>query len=93
MVTGRATLLRRQFVRNAMLHTFSFIAVLVVSTGTAWAQSGIPHTPAEEKACRDDAHRFCKNVLFDEFQVASCLQEHRNRVSHACRTALQGHAR
>jgi hypothetical protein len=25
--------------------------------------------------------------------VASCLQEHRNRVSHACRTALQGHAR
>jgi len=76
-----------------MLRTFSFIAVLVVSTGTAWAQSGIPHTPAEEKTCRDDAHRFCKNVLSDEFQVASCLQEHRNRVSHACRTALQGHAR
>jgi len=57
-----------------MLHTFSFIAVLVVSTGTAWAQSGIPHTPAEEKACRDDAHRFCKNVLSDEFQVASACK-------------------
>jgi len=47
------------FVRNAMLHVLSLLAVLLVGTGSAWAQSGIPHTPAEEKACRDDAHRFC----------------------------------
>ena len=93
MVTDRAMLLRLIFVRNAMLHTLSLLAVLLVGTGTAWAQSGIPHTPAEEKACRGDAHRFCKDVLSDEFQVASCLQENRNRVSQGCRTVLQSHKR
>ncbi len=76
-----------------MLHILSLLAVLLVAAGPALAQSTLPHTPAEEKACRGDAHRFCKDVLSDEFQVASCLQEHRNRVSHACRMALQGHAR
>jgi Cysteine rich repeat len=91
MVTAARGSSALTFVRNAMLHALGFLAVFIVSTGTAWAQSGMPHTPAEEKACRDDAHRFCKDVLSDEFQVASCLQEHRNRVSHACRTVLQGH--
>ncbi len=76
-----------------MLHVLSLLAILLVEAGPAFAQSTLPHTAAEEKACRGDAHRFCKDVLSDEFQVASCLQEHRNRVSHACRTALQGHAR
>jgi hypothetical protein len=76
-----------------MLHTLGFLAVLLVGTSTAWAQSGIPHTPAEERACRGDAHRFCKDVLSDEFQVASCLQENRGRVSQACRTAMQSHKR
>jgi hypothetical protein len=76
-----------------MLHTLGFLAVLLVGTGTAWAQGGMQHTPAEERACRGDAHRFCKDVLSDEFQVASCLQEHRGRVSPACRTVLESHKR
>jgi hypothetical protein len=76
-----------------MLHALCFLTALLLGTGAAFAQNTLPHTPAEERACRDDAHRFCKDVLSDEFQVASCLQEHRNRVSHACRSALQGHAR
>ena len=76
-----------------MLHILSPLIVLIVGAGPALAQSTLPHTPAEEKACRGDAHRFCKDVLSDEFQVASCLQEHRNRVSQTCRMALQGHAR
>jgi Cysteine rich repeat len=76
-----------------MLHALCFLTALLLGTGAAFAQNTLPHTPAEERACRDDAHRFCKDVLSDEFQVASCVQEHRNRVSHACRSALQGHAR
>ena len=74
-----------------MLHALGLFAVLLVGTGTAWAQSGMPHTPAEERACRGDAHRFCKDVLSDEFQVASCLQEHRDRVSRACRAVMDSH--
>ena len=74
---------------------FLLIAVLAVSSGFARAENapqlGPPHTTAEERACKGDAHRFCKDVLTDEFQVASCLQEHRDRVSHACRAVLEGH--
>jgi Cysteine rich repeat len=77
-------------VRNIMVRILGLLAVLVAGSGTAWAQGGLAHTPAEERACRGDAHRFCKDVLSDEFQVASCLQEHRAHVSSACRTVLQG---
>jgi hypothetical protein len=73
-----------------MVHTLCLVIVLIGS-GAAWAQSGPPHSAAEERACRGDAHRLCKDVLNDEFQVASCLQEHRDRVSRACRAVMEGH--
>jgi Cysteine rich repeat len=76
-----------------MVRTLSILAVLFAGSTAAWAQGGLAHTPAEEKACRGDAHRFCKDVLSDEFQVASCLQENRGRVSHGCRTILESHKR
>jgi len=73
---------------------FLLIAMLAVSSSFARAdnvpQFGPAHTTAEERACKGDAHRFCKEVLSDEFQVASCLQEHRDKVSHACRAVLEG---
>jgi hypothetical protein len=73
-----------------MVRSLCLFTALLAGSGAAWAQAGLPHTAAEEKACRGDAHRFCKDVLGDEFQVASCLQEHRAHVSHACRTVLEG---
>ena len=70
-----------------MLHTLSLLAVLLVGTGLAWAASGMPHTPAEERACRGDAHRFCKDVLSDEFQVgilsAGASQSRQPRLPHS----------
>jgi hypothetical protein len=76
-----------------MVRTLSIVVALLAGSGAAWAQSGLAHTPAEEKACRGDAHRLCKDVISDEFQVASCLQENRHRVSHGCRTVLESHKR
>jgi len=74
---------------------YLLIAVLAVTSGFARAENtpqlGAPHSAAEERACKGDAHRFCKEVLSDEFQVASCLQEHRDKISHACRAVLDGH--
>jgi hypothetical protein len=67
------------------------LAIFLIGSGAAWAQSGPPHSAAEERACRGDAHRLCKDVLNDEFQVASCLQEHRDHVSRACRAVMDGH--
>jgi hypothetical protein len=72
-----------------MVRTLCLVFVLIGS-GAAWAQSP-PHSAAEERACRGDAQRLCKDVLNDQFQVASCLQEHRDRVSRACRAVMESH--
>jgi hypothetical protein len=73
-----------------MVRNLSLVIVLVAGLGSAWAQANqIPHSPAEEKACRGDAHRFCKDDLSDEFRTASCLQDHHDRLSHACRAVME----
>jgi hypothetical protein len=75
-----------------MVRSFCLMIVLLASSA-AWAegnQSPSQNTP-EDRACRGDAHRFCKDALPDEFRVASCLQEHKDRISHACRAVLDGH--
>jgi cysteine rich repeat protein len=64
------------------------LVVLLAGSGVAAAQGGLPHNAAEERACSGDAHRLCKTVLHDEFQVASCLQEHRDHVSRGCRAVM-----
>jgi hypothetical protein len=70
----------------------AFFALTVISMpGAAWAQNQIPHSPAEERACREDAHRFCRDELDDQFKIASCLQMHQARLSRACRSVLEGH--
>lgn len=77
---------------DIMARILCFIVVLVAGSGAAWAQDGqsIGHNPAEERACRGDAHRFCKDELADEFRTASCLQEHRDHLSRACRAVIEG---
>ncbi len=72
------------------------IAVVAVSSG-ALAQSNQFRPRAnmentdEDRACRGDAHRFCKEDIPDQMRVASCLQEHRERLTKACRTVLAAH--
>jgi len=70
---------------------FLVAAVLAISTVARAEDSSFgTHSAAEEKACRGDAHRFCKEALADEFRTASCLQEHRDKISRACREVLEG---
>jgi hypothetical protein len=90
MLTTTARFCAAFMKENIMLRSLCLFIVLLAGSGAAWAQ-GMPHSPAEERACRGDAHRFCKDVLSDEFQVASCLQEHREHVSRACRAVLEHH--
>ncbi len=67
------------------------IAVLMLS-GATLAQTSYPQENSrEDRACRGDAQRFCKNDIPDQFRVGSCLQAHRERLSRACRAVLEGH--
>lgn len=81
-----------------MVRNLCIVIAVVSVSSAAWAQhspnnnpGGEPHSAAEERACSGDAHRFCKDAIGDDFRVGSCLQEHRERLSHACRTILEGH--
>jgi len=70
-----------------MVRSLCLAATLFVVATAAQAQNNA----AEERACRGDAHRFCREALGDEFRVASCLIEHRDRISRACRAVLESH--
>jgi hypothetical protein len=75
-----------------MIRTFIFaIAVLGASSGAWAAERQDKYDSPEDRACRADARRFCRNAIPDQFRVASCLQEHRNRLSRACRAVLESH--
>lgn len=76
-----------------MVRKLLFVSALALVSTQGWAQDtqNPNQNSPEARACRGDARRFCRDALPDEFRVASCLQEHRDRISHACRAALEGH--
>jgi Cysteine rich repeat len=75
-----------------MFRSVSLIfAVLVISTA-AFAQTQYPQQDtAEDRACRSDARRFCKDDIPDQFKVGSCLQMHKDKLSRACKAVIEGH--
>jgi hypothetical protein len=75
-----------------MVRSLCLAAALFVVATAAFADNQSSNTnAAEERACRGDAHRFCHEALGDEFRVASCLIEHRERISRPCRAVLESH--
>jgi hypothetical protein len=67
-----------------------FFAVLLMS-GAALAQTYPRQDTPEDRACHGDARRFCKDDIPDQFKVGSCLQAHKDRLTRACKTVLDGH--
>ena len=48
-------------------------------------------TPEQQAACRPDVRRFCRAVSGEAgpFAFLACLQEHREKLSRACRDVLE----
>jgi hypothetical protein len=65
-----------------------FLAVILMS-GAALAQTYPHENTPEDRACRGDARRLCKNDIPDEFKVGSCLQMNKERLSRNCRAMLE----
>lgn len=76
-----------------MLRSFCLLIALIVvpTAGSAQNDQFRPRTSPEDRACRGDAHRFCRDAIGDDMRVASCLQDHRERITRACRAALAAH--
>jgi hypothetical protein len=90
---GLGALIYRPNKELTMVRGFCLLIALLVISSAASAQNNQfrPHNTPEDRACRSDAHRFCRDEIPDEFRVGSCLQAHRDKISRACRAMLEGH--
>jgi hypothetical protein len=74
-----------------MVRSVSLILAVLLTSSVALAQTSSYENSAEDRACRGDARRLCKDDIPDQFKISSCLQAHRDRLSHACKTMLESH--
>jgi hypothetical protein len=64
--------------------------ILLTETSLSFAQ-GHMGTPQEQRACRRDAQRFCRQHLANDFAVQQCLQQNRSRLSKSCQKVFASH--
>ncbi len=77
-----------------MVRSLCLASALFFLSTAGWADNGQSpqnDNSAEARACHGDAHRFCREAIGDEFRIASCLIEHREKISRACRAMLESH--
>jgi hypothetical protein len=73
-----------------MARTYLLLALtLTVMTAPASAQtSPMRGTPEDARNCRQDAVKFCKDVLDSDDAVLKCFQANRAKLTPACQGVL-----
>jgi hypothetical protein len=74
-----------------MLRSVSLVLAVFLVSSAAMAQTYPEQNTPEDRACRGDARRLCKDDIPDQFKVGSCLQANKERLSRTCKTMLEGH--
>jgi cysteine rich repeat protein len=75
-----------------MVRSVSLLFAIFLMSGAALAQNQYAQeNTAEDRACRSDARRFCKDDIPDQFKVGSCLQLHKDKLTRACKAVIEGH--
>jgi len=58
------------------------------------AQPGHLGTPEQQRACRPDVQRFCREVQNQgDYAIADCLKTNERRLSSACRRVIEAGSR
>jgi hypothetical protein len=78
--------------RNTM-QKISLGLILLLSVSTiAVAQPQRSGTPQEQAACSRDVQRYCRPVIDQgDFTILACLQQHRPKLTVACKQVLKDH--
>ena len=74
-----------------MVRRASLILAVVLISNAALTQTYAQENSQEDRACRGDARRLCKDDIPDQFKVGSCLQMNKERLSRACKEVLASH--
>jgi hypothetical protein len=72
-----------------MVRSVSLILAVFLTSSAALAQTYPQENTPEDRACRGDARRFCKDDIPDQFKVGSCLQMNKEKLTRACKTMLE----
>jgi hypothetical protein len=72
-----------------MVRSVSLILAVFLTSSAALAQTYPQENSPEDRACRGDARRFCKDDIPDQFKVGSCLQMNKEKLTHACKAMLE----
>jgi hypothetical protein len=69
------------------------ISLAILPTSVAAEEGGAAGhrgTPQQQRACRPDVLRHCRNVQDqDDYAMVDCLKAHERQLSPACRQALK----
>jgi hypothetical protein len=67
------------------------VALISALLVPAAAMAGGHHqgTPAQQRACRSDVARFCRNVGGGDYAIADCLRANAGRLRPACRAVIE----
>ncbi len=75
-----------------MVRSVSLFFAVIIMTSAALAQNQNPQeNTVEDRACRADARRFCKDDIPDQFKIGSCLQMNKEKLSRSCKEMLASH--
>jgi hypothetical protein len=74
-----------------MLRSVSLVLAVFLVSSAAMAQTYPEQNTPEDRACRGDARRLCKDDIPDQFKVGSCLQANKDRLSRTCKAMLDSH--
>ena len=84
-----------------MVRSLFLLAFLMVASAAPAQNAPIPlppfltprGTPEDQRACRPDAVRLCKEVIDNDDQVLRCFQARRQLLSPACEAVLVKYGR
>ena len=73
-----------------MLRYFAAVILVAIAPSLALAQQTGGGTPDQQKACRSDVSRYCRNVVQGgDSAILNCLKANRTKISKACDRVLQ----
>ena len=64
----------------------AMLSIMLLSTAAVGQHQG---TPEQQRACRHDATRFCRQEV-DDYAIANCLRANIGRLRAACRAIMEG---
>jgi hypothetical protein len=72
------------------------LSLVIVSTAVAGVRSAAAAeekhlgTPEQQRACRPDVLRLCRDTTGGDIAIANCLLDHKEKLTPACREVITG---